>query len=208
MIFKLLSLLLRYPDDEVLAARKPIADLARRLPFSPAGEPVFRFLDYWERTEPRKLQADYIETFDFSRRGSLYLTYYRYGDSRLRGEALVEVKEAYERAGYSLTTGELPDYLPLVLEFASEEPEEGIRLLAANRGPVELIRRSLLADGSPHAHLLDALASLLPDLAPEDVDELRTIVMQGPPQETVGLEPYGAEPKPPQPVIKLGRKRA
>lgn len=207
MIFKLLSLLLRYPDDELLAARVDIAKAARELPPSPAADSMLRFVSHWEAEEPYRLQKNYISTFDFNRRGNLYLTYYRHGDSRLRGEALVEVKEAYARAGYELATTELPDYLPLVLEFASEVPVEGKRLLAAHRGTLELIRRSLHKDGSPYALLLDALCSMLPDMDVEDVDELRRIIMQGPPQETVGLEPYGSTQKPPPQMVEFGGRR-
>jgi hypothetical protein len=57
-------------------------------------------------------------------------------------------KEAYARAGYPLDTTELPDYLPLVLEFASEVPEEGLPLLAEHRAAIEVIRRSLRHDAA------------------------------------------------------------
>lgn len=209
MIFKLLSILLRYPDEEVLAARPDMAEAVLGLPASPAKSLMLDFVGGWEESDPYRLQKEYIATFDFNRRGNLYLTYYRHGDSRLRGEALLEVKEAYARAGYELSTAELPDYLPLVLEFASEAPAEGGRLLSAHRGTLEVIRRSLHKDESPHALLLDALCELLPDLDASEVDELRNIIMHGPPSETVGLEPYGAEnpQKPPSQIVEIGRRR-
>ena len=73
-------------------------------------------------------------------------------------------KEAYARAGYPLATAELPDYLPLVLEFALEVPEEGSPMLAENRAAIEVIRRSLRHDGSLYAHLIEALIFFLPAL--------------------------------------------
>jgi nitrate reductase delta subunit len=196
VIFKLLSILLRYPDDEVLAARAEISGAARELPPSPARDRVLAFLAYWENEPARRLQASYAANFDFKRRGCLYLSYYRYGDSRSRGQVLAEMKEAYARAGYPLDTTELPDYLPLVLEFASEAPEEGLPLLAEHRAAVEVIRRSLRHDRSPYAHLVEALDFFLPALDERTELEMRKFIVQGPPQESVGLEPYAADSPP------------
>jgi nitrate reductase molybdenum cofactor assembly chaperone NarJ/NarW len=196
MIFKLLSILLRYPDDEVLEHRGEVAAAARDLPGSPAKDAVLEFLAYWENEPPQRLQERYTETFDFKRRGCLYLSYYRYGDARARGQVLADMKDAYARAGYPLETTELPDYLPLVLEFASEVPDEGLPMLAESRAPIEVIRRSLRHDRSPHAHLVEALTFFLPDLDEETVAEMRRLIVQGPPQESVGLEPYAADAPP------------
>lgn len=193
MIFKLLSLLLRYPDDAVLEHQREIAEAVRELPDSPAKAFMLQFLSYWENEPAQRLQERYTTTFDFNRRGSLYLTYYRHGDSRGRGQALADLKAAYELSGYPLDTTELPDYLPLVLEFAAAEPEEGLTMLAGHRGAVEVIRRSLRHDESPYALLAEALDHFLPELDEETVAEMRKLIVQGPPQETVGLEPYAAD---------------
>ena len=192
MIFKLLSVLLRYPDDEVLAHRGEVAGAVRELPSSPARDAMLEFVAYWEGEPPRRLQQRYISTFDFNRRGCLYLSYYRYGDGRARGQVLADMKALYAREGYPLDTTELPDYLPLVLEFVSEAPEEGLEMLAGHRGAVEVMRRSLLHDRSPYARLIEALCSFLPGLDEAAVAEMRKLIVQGPPQETVGLEPYSA----------------
>jgi len=196
VIFKLLSILLRYPDDAVLAYRDEIAEAVRELPESGAKSAMAGFLDHWLATDGHRLQQEYAATFDFRGRGNLYLSYYSYGDQRLRGQALAEIKQVYEAAGYELDSSELPDHLPLVLEFAAEEPEAGERLLAEFRGAVELIRKSLANDESPYAPLLDALAGLLPELEEREIGDLRQLIVQGPPQETVGLEPYGAQAPP------------
>ncbi len=190
MIFKLLSILLRYPDDEVLEHRAEIAEAARELPDSPAKDAVLAFLAYWENEPASRMQAAYTETFDFKRRGCLYLSYYRYGDARARGQVLADMKETYARADYPLNTTELPDYLPLVLEFASEVPETGLPMLAEHQAAIEVIRRSLRHDGSPHAHLIEALSFFLPEMDEQTELEMRKLIVQGPPQETVGLEPY------------------
>lgn len=194
MIFKLLSVLLRYPDDEVIEYREEISRSARDgLPDSPARDAVLSFLAFWEREPASRLQSRYAANFDFKRRGCLYLSYYRYGDARARGQVLADLKETYARAGYPLDTTELPDYLPLVLEFASEAPETGLPILAEHRAAIEVIRRSLHHDESPYALLLDALCFFLPALDEATVLEMRKLIVQGPPQETVGLEPYAAD---------------
>lgn len=196
IFFKLLSILLRYPDDEIIEHRRELSAAARTLPDSPAKDAVLAFLAFWEREPASRLQSSYAASFDFKRRGCLYLSYYRYGDSRARGQVLAEMKETYARTGYPLDTTELPDYLPLVLEFASEEPETGLSMLAQHRAAVEVIRRSLRHDGSPYVHLIEALGFFLPALDEQTFSEMQRLIVQGPPQESVGLEPYSADTPP------------
>ncbi len=214
MILKLLSVLLRYPDDEVLAARDEIAQAARELEDSPTKEGVLSFLAYWSGESPGKLRSAYVETFDFRAKNALYLTYFRYGDQRVRGQVLAGIKDLYARAGYELDSGELPDYLPLALEFASESPEEGLALISGYRGGLEVLYKSLSQGQSPYAHLIRALVSLLPEMEDSDFEEALGIAANGPPQEMVGIEPYGPESTPqapsqtPQPNVTFhGRKR-
>lgn len=205
MIFTLLSLLLRYPDDAVMEARNEIAQAVHELPDSSARNVMLRFLDYWETEPPRSLQANYAENFDFKRRGNLYLTYYRHGDSRARGQALADMKEAYTRAGYPLDTNELPDYLPLLLEFTGAAPEAGLTMLAEHRAAIEVVRRSLLHDKSPYAGLIEALGVFLPELDEATIEEMRKLIVQGPPEETVGLDPYSADTPPAPPASPGGQ---
>ncbi len=74
------------------------------------------------------------------RRASLHLTYYAYGDTRKRG-SLLRFKHAYRQAGMQLSDSELPDYLPLVLEFAATvDQQQGERLLAEHVPVLELLR--------------------------------------------------------------------
>ena len=196
MIFKVLSILLRYPDDEILEHRAEVSAAVRDLPDSPPRDAILSFLDYWEGEPAFRLQARYAEGFDFKRRGCLYLSYYRYGDQRARGQVLADMKEAYARAGYRLDTTELSDYLPLVLEFASEEPEAGLPMLAEHRAVIEVIRRSLQHDKSPYAYLIEALNFFLPEMDERTELQMRKLIVQGPPQESVGLEPYSADSPP------------
>lgn len=182
---KLLSLLLQYPRDELLAARAELAAAGDR------RGPVRRFLEWWLREDPRELRAAYVETFDFTRRNSLYLTYHVHGDRRQRGVALLRLKQRYASAGLDLVDDELPDYLPVMLEFAALAPADvGLAALAEARDAIELIRASLHDAGSPYALLLDGVAALLPGLTGAQAARVRRLAAEGPPSEEVGLEPF------------------
>jgi nitrate reductase delta subunit len=181
---KLVSLLLQYPEGELLAARGDLCEVAGEMDVAPG------FARWWRDEPADDLQARYVETFDFSRRSSLYLTYHTFGDRRQRGMALVALKERYGAAGFDVSGGELPDYLPLVLEFAALAPEPGLELLAHHRESVELIRASLHDADSPWAALLDVVAGALPGLTKTQLARVRRLAAEGPPEEEVGLEPF------------------
>ncbi len=189
--FKLISLLLQYPDDELLEARPALAEAADELTPGPQAEAIASFA-HWYRDEPRaELQARYVETFDFARRTSLHLTYHVLGDRRQRGTALLSLKQRYAAAGMPLADGELPDYLPVVLEFAALAPEPGLEILERHRTSIELIRAALHGQGTPWAPLLDAVALPLPGLTRTQLARVRRLAQEGPPEEEVGLEPFG-----------------
>jgi nitrate reductase delta subunit len=84
----------------------------------------------------------------------------------------------------------VPDFLPLILEFAALAPEAGSRILIQCQAGLELLRRALHEAASPYGHLLDALCAQLPALAPRHLAELTRLAAEGPPTEAVGLEPF------------------
>jgi nitrate reductase delta subunit len=138
------------------------------------------------------LAARYVETFDLRRRATLELTYYAHGDTRERGMALLRLKKLYRAAGLPMAGSELPDHLTVMLAFAALAPEGfGEALLAEHRPAIELLRLSLHDGESPYADLLDALALLLPALSVSERSEVARLAREGPPDEAVGLEPYG-----------------
>ncbi|MCY1158506.1 MAG: narJ, partial [Citricoccus sp.] len=132
------SLLLGYPDEE-LVARVP---LVRSALAEQRVHDLDAFLDHVERTPLRELEREYVDVFDLSRRHALYLSYWTDGDTRRRGEVLARFKAAYRASGFLVdTSGELPDYLPMVLEFAAiADPEAGETLLREYRPSLELLR--------------------------------------------------------------------
>jgi nitrate reductase molybdenum cofactor assembly chaperone NarJ/NarW len=180
----LLSYLLRYPTPEVVAARGDVA----ALPAGPVRESLERFVAEW-----RPPYAEhYVETFDLRRRASLEMTYYAHGDTRERGMALLRLKKLYRAAGLPMDCPDLPDHLTVMLAFAAlAEPGMGAALLTEHRPAIELLRLSLHDSESPYAHVLDAVAALLPPLSVSDRAEVARLAREGPPDEAVGLEPYG-----------------
>ena len=186
------ALLLEYPTAELLALVPGLRAAIDELPATLAG-PLTRTLDHVAGTEPTALAAQYVETFDLRRRCSLYLTYYAFGDTRRRGVALVEFKQAYRGAGLELADDELPDHLAVVLEFSSSPDqaarEAGMRLLLAHRAGLELLRLALADAGSPWAGAVEAVCATLPPLDGDERTAVARLAAEGPPGEDVGLDP-------------------
>jgi nitrate reductase delta subunit len=185
--YQLLSLLFSYPDDEVLGTRKEMVAAASTLRPGRVRDSLNRFLDYFLAGSALELQQAYVETFDLQKRSSLYLTYFTHGDTRKRGQQLLRLKRLYRAAGFLPEGDELPDYLPLMLEFAAHDPERGEWMLREQRSGLELLRAHLREQRSVYADLMDALGECLP--AP-DLTEVRRLAAAGPPREEVGLEPF------------------
>ncbi len=189
--FKLLSVLLRYPDERLVGASDEIAAAVEALPRTPQRGALEQFLAYLAANDQSELEQRYVETFDLRRRSGMYLTYYVHGDTRKRGMALLSLKRLYAAAGLELLSGELPDYLPLVLEFAALAPSgAGETLLREYRPSLELLRANLRDGGSPYADLLDALCDGLPRLSAVEREHVRKLAEAGPPEEQVGLQPF------------------
>jgi nitrate reductase delta subunit len=194
--WQVVSLLLDYPDD-VLVTRVPmLRAVIARLP-DPQRLPLAEALDTLEYGDLGTLQQEYVDTFDVTRKCSLHLTYFTNGDTRRRGVALVEFKQAYRKAGVEFDSdGELPDHLCVVLEFgAVQDWATAWHLLTRHRVSIELLRAGLAQRSSPWLPALQALRSTLPELDGDDQEALLRLVAEGPPQEAVGLEPYAMDPR-------------
>ncbi|MGH3415455.1 MAG: nitrate reductase molybdenum cofactor assembly chaperone, partial [Actinocrinis sp.] len=138
--FKLASVLLQYPTAALFAGLDELDACAAETSPKAAREAFVRFTAWLRHVEPTTAAQHYVETFDLRRRCALYLTYYRYGDTRKRGMAMLEFKTAYRAAGFVPGDAELPDYLPMVLEFAALA-DRGRRLLHGHRADIELLWR-------------------------------------------------------------------
>ena len=186
--FKLASVLLQYPTAALFEGLDQLDAVAAAAPRA-SREPFGRFLAWLRATPPDQVATHYVETFDLRRRCALYLTYYRYGDTRKRGMAMLGFKAAYRAAGLEPDEAELPDYLPLVLDFAALHVG-GEKLLRAHRADLELLLRALRQAGSPYADVVAAVCTQLPALRRPDLALVRRAWAEGPPAEAVGLEPF------------------
>ena len=187
--FKLASVLLQYPSLELFDGLDELDAYAAHTSPKAARDAFGQFLDWLRATPAIEVAEHYVATFDLRRRCALYLTYPRYGDTRKRGMAMIVFKKAYRDAGFDPREDELPDYLPMVLDFAAL-CEPGRRLLSGHRADLELVRRALREAGTPYAAVLDAVCAQLPKLARREFAQIRGAWEAGPPSEDVGLEPF------------------
>jgi nitrate reductase molybdenum cofactor assembly chaperone NarJ/NarW len=190
---QLVSLLLAYPT----AARQELAaDVAAgEVEPTPArgrqAQSLRAFCDWYAGASLAELERRYVTDVDFAKRASLHLTFHVHGDRRQRGIAMLRLKEAYRAAGFEPPGDELPDYLPLMLEFAAlAPPEAGLALLEEHRVSIELVRAALADEGSPWAPLLDVVIGAMGRLSSAKLARVRRLAAEGPPHEEVGLEPF------------------
>lgn len=174
--YRVLSALLSYPTAEMCAVvpemRQALADdglLGGR-----TIDGVFRLLDEFATRDLYDLQERYVLLFDRTRSLSLHLFEHVHGESRDRGQAMVDLLGQYEAAGLLLDAKELPDYLPVFLEFlATQEADRAREQLAQPLHIVVALRQRLQKRKSPYAAVFLALEALAARRAPAgDVDRL------------------------------------
>ena len=194
------GLLLQYPDEALRRDLPILRTAVGGLP-APVGGPLAGLLDHLARTPDDVLAADFVVTFDLSRRHALHLTYFTHGDTRKRGLALLRIKQTYRRFGYVLDdtelpddcgdNAELPDHLSVVLEFAATvDAAAGTRLLLEHRAGLELLGLALTDAGSPYAAAVAAVSATLPPLQGSVREAVARLAAEGPPGEDVGLDPF------------------
>ena len=160
---RVLARLLGYPDAEL---RSNLAALRGALHEERALAPrrlveLDALIDSLERTAPLETEAAYVELFDRGRSTSLHLFEHVHGDSRERGPAMIDLAKTYEKAGMYLAEGELPDFLPVVLEFTSTQPPREAREFLAEMAHIfNAIFAALQQRGSAYACVLGALLEL------------------------------------------------
>ena len=191
-VHQVASRCLCHPDDELLGQvpqlRAAVEGLPRGLPRDELGA----FLDQLAGQPLQALQLAYVDVFDMTGKRSLYLSYWTDGDTRRRGSVLGEFKQRYRNSGFLVDThGELTDFLPLVLEYAAiADPEDGAALLQEYRASIELLRFALEEKHEGYAGVLRAVCATLPGPSPADRAAVHRMAAAGPPQESVGLDPY------------------
>lgn len=192
--YKVASLLLRYPEADWLAELPQLEQALeeeRRLNHR-AVEPMAPLLRFLEGPLLES-QVHYVETFDRRPAHGLYLFEHLHGESRARGTAMVELLGRYRQHGLELDCDELPDHLPVFLEFLSLLPRRQARREMRTIGPVlRLLARRLGEAQSPYAGVFDALGHLAPRSGSEEAVPASRPMEQL--LEREGRSPQGEEP--------------
>lgn len=156
IIYTILSRLLDYPDQELKDNVSTIQEALRQVHIDEDEQHILNaFLQQLEDENLMRLQQDYVQTFDMVPEHSLHLTHHLFGDDRGRGPALVDLGEHYKGMGLELKSGEIPDYLPLILEYVATIDEMGARVFLADAAKVlTVVGANLEKANSPYAPLI------------------------------------------------------
>jgi len=161
---KALSALLSYPTEELAHALPEIAQILgqeKRLKRADR-EALAHLLGDLASADLLDVQERYVEVFDRGRATALHLFEHVHGESRDRGQAMVDLQNVYARAGYELATHELPDYLPAILEFLSLRPTAEAREMLSDCAHIlRAIGERLQTRESRYAAVFGALLSLI-----------------------------------------------
>jgi nitrate reductase delta subunit len=203
---RVLARLLSYPDAQL---RKHLAEMrdglhSERALSQPRLAGLDALINSLERAAPLDVESDYVELFDRGRATSLHLFEHVHGDSRDRGPAMIDLAQTYEKADLFLAEGELPDFLPVVLEFTSTQPPREARAFLAEMTHIfNAIFAALQQRNSAYASVLEALL----ELAGEKAQPVQVAPEE--PIDTVWEEPVvfdgcsskgQARPNQPQPI--------
>jgi nitrate reductase delta subunit len=210
---RVLAGLLGYPDARLRGYLPEMRDILRRDGALSAARQIEldALIDSLASADPLETEANYVRLFDCGRATSLHLFEHVHGDSRDRGPAMIDLAQTYEKAGLYLAPGELPDYLPAVLEFVSTQPPREARAFLGEMAHLlNALFNALQQRASPYASVLGALL----ELAGEKAQPVRPV--SEPPLDESWAEPPvfdgcssagQAKPGQPQP-IHVVRKNA
>ncbi len=191
-VFKIVSVLLSYPSKEIHEAMPEIVQIVNEMPINkPIRESLYSLASDIGERDIYDVQERYVYLFDRTRSLSLHLFEHVHGESRDRGQAMVDMLAMYEKDGFEIGTRELPDYLPMFLEFLSTKPiTEALSLLGQTSHILVAIRERLTKRKSIYVNAFSVLISLakmkpdpklvnellqIPDDDPKDLDALDKI---------------------------------
>ena len=168
LTLRVMARLLSYPDD---ALRGHLGELREALHTEAAIAParlaeIDALIASLGAQSAIDAEADYVQLFDSGRRTALHLFEHVHGDSRDRGPAMIDLAQTFERAGLYLAEGEMPDHLPVVLEYASTQPPREAREFLAEMAHIfNVIFSALVKRQSRYASVLGALIELAGETA-------------------------------------------
>lgn len=158
-LYKIISILLEYPSQELSEHWNELEDgIASLDNTSEADQTVLHdFIDWAKNLPLLTFQANYVKTFDQSPSNALYLTHHLFEEQdRERGPTLVELSDYFKSEGFEIENNELPDYLPLILEYVStlEDETQARFFLKQSADACEIVAANLESIESPYAPLL------------------------------------------------------
>lgn len=161
--YRILSLLLTYPNEEIYhflpKVNKTLSE--ENIVNAETLIGINSFVDFFTQQQLTNWQEHYVQLFDYSKSASLYLFEHVHGDSKDRGQAMVDLIELYKENGLEINRAELPDYLPMFLEFlALQTHKKAEELLAEIIDIVGFIHRKLEEKDNPYQYLLAAIIQI------------------------------------------------
>ncbi len=177
--FKVLGIFLCYPTEEWLSGVDELCDIIRteKLLNDTDISEIVKFTQELSGADLLEVQENYVDMFDRVRSLSLHLFEHVHGESRDRGQAMVDLADVYKEKGFVLGKTELPDYLPVFLEFLSSLPkDEAIEMLSDTAHILKGLGKRLAERGSSYNTIFNSLIKLA-GIAPEKVEE-RVIIPQ------------------------------
>ncbi|MDA8261719.1 MAG: nitrate reductase molybdenum cofactor assembly chaperone [Actinomycetota bacterium] len=185
IVYGCAAVLLSYPGEQIAEDLEAVRFAAEGLGRRGAGPALASLAQTLDRMGKREAERVYVSTFDLGRRITLNLTFYSHGDTRSRGAALAALAEEYAMAGMELSGGELPDFLPALLELAASTKVEA-EILARQEASLRTLADALAHDDSIYQEVVEVLIATLPRSGRRNRPELR-LSEDGPPLEMVGL---------------------
>jgi len=189
--FKVLSSLLSYPTEASIAAAPEfvaVLDAEKLVPAASRGA-VDQLIEEIGSGEVYDLQERYGLLFNRSKTLALHLFEHVHGESRDRGQAMVDLKSMYENAGLIIAANELPDYVPLLLEFLSTRPlAEARELLGQTAHILAALAERLGRRESSYRAVFDALVAIAAEAPRSDVVEELLKAPETDPMDLVALD--------------------
>ncbi len=168
-LYRILSALLTYPEQDLIDALMEIDDALDAYP--DAQETLAELTDFFKQHDLIALQENYVATFDRNPAHSLHLFEHVHGESRDRGQAMVDLLHEYQQHGFEPDAAELPDHVPLFLEYLSlVSPAQAEALLGDAIHVLAAIGRRLGRNESPYAAVFAVLCTLTAVVPLEQTD--------------------------------------
>jgi nitrate reductase delta subunit len=156
-IFKVIAKLIDYPDKELMENLDSVIEFVKDSSEINDGEKkaIMEFISWMGVHTETGMQQAYVDTFDMVPEHDLHITHHIFGDDNSRGPALIDLSERYKNEGFEVNKGEIPDFLPLILEYVSTLTEMESRVFLGDvKKVIKVIADNLDEAQSPYSKLI------------------------------------------------------